>query len=154
MEKVLLHVCCGSCSLGCLDKLKNKTIVAFFSNSNIWPRCEFEKRLKSAKRVGEIYDFDVIDSDYEHENWRKAVAGFEREPERGARCLKCFEFGLRDAFSMAMELGISDVTSTLSVSRYKVSLDLFKVGRELSRKHGIYMQDYCGCEFSQGRPLG
>lgn len=173
MEKILLHVCCGSCSLGCLDKLKDKKVIAYFSNSNIWPLEEFEKRLKYAKRVGEIYDFEVIDSDYDHENWREAVAGLEREPERGARCLKCFEFGLRDAFSKAKELGINDVTSTLSVSRYKVSPDLFRVGREvakefglnfleidfkkkggfeksreLSREHGIYMQDYCGCEFS------
>lgn len=173
MNKVLLHVCCGSCSLGCLDRLKDKTVIAYFSNSNIWPHKEFEKRLKYAKLVGEIYDFDVINSDYSHEAWREAVKGLEQEPERGARCLKCFEFGLRDAFQKARELGINDVTSTLSVSRYKVSPNLFKVGRtlakefgmnfleidfkkkggfeksrELSKKHDIYMQDYCGCEFS------
>ena len=64
---------------------------------------------------------------------------------------------------------ISVFTTTLSVSPYKKSRQLFDVGAlfpgfepvdfkkkegykrsiELSRKYGLYRQNYCGCEFSR-----
>ncbi len=174
MEKVLLHVCCGPCSLGCFEKLKDKEVILFFSNSNIYPKEEWIKRLENAKRVGEIYNFKIVEGKYSHKDWKNFISGFENEPERGKRCLRCFEFNLREAGMKAKELGADFFTTTLSVSKYKSSKDLFKIGKEiekeigvkfldidfkkdsgyeksikLSKKFDIYRQNYCGCEFSR-----
>lgn len=173
MTKVLLHVCCGPCSLGCFDRLEGKDVILYFSNSNIFPAEEWEKRLVELKKVGKIHDFEVVVDSYEHKEWLDCVKGLETEPERGARCLKCFEFGLSRAAKKAKELGCDYFTTTLSVSRYKVSKDLFDIGLrvaaeegvnfleenfkkkggyeksvKLSKEMGLYRQDYCGCEFS------
>jgi len=173
MEKVLLHVCCGPCSLGCFDKLKDKKVILFFSNSNIYPISEYKKRLENAKKVGEIYDFEILEDKYNHEDWREFVKGLENEPECGKRCLKCFEFSLKKAVEKAKEIGCYFFTTTLSVSKYKNSKDLFLIGKkigeevgipfleidfkkdsgyeksvELSKRYEIYRQKYCGCEFS------
>lgn len=69
----------------------------------------------------------------------------------------------------AKELGISHFTTTLTVSRFKNSKAIFSIGEKfdgfeeidfkkkdgfnrsiiLSRKMGLYRQNYCGCEFSK-----
>ena len=173
MEKVLLHACCGPCSLGSFDKLKDKEIVLFFSNSNIFPKEEWMKRLNNLKKVGKIFSFEVLEEEYNHEKWKEFILGLENEPEKGKRCLKCFEFNLRNSAKKAKEIGADFFTTTLSVSKYKSSSDLFKIGKEiekeigvkfldidfkkdagyeksisLSKKFDIYRQNYCGCEFS------
>lgn len=173
MEKLLLHVCCGPCSLGTLEKIRDFDVFLYFTNSNIWPKDEFIKRLSEAKKVSEIYDFKFSSDNWEHDAWKEFISGLENEPERGSRCQKCFEFSLERAFVKAKEMGIKNVTSTLSVSKYKVSKNLFEVGKKLSKKYGLtfleidfkknggfeksvklskkhnlYMQNYCGCEFS------
>jgi predicted adenine nucleotide alpha hydrolase (AANH) superfamily ATPase len=101
-------------------------------------------------------------------------ARLENEPEKGKRCLKCFEFNLRISAKKAKEIGADFFTTTLSVSKYKSSSDLFKIGKEieketgvkfldidfkkdagyeksisLSKEFNIYRQNYCGCEFSK-----
>lgn len=174
MEKVLLHVCCGPCSLGCFDKLKDKEVILFFSNSNIFPGEEWIKRLEYARKVGDIYGFKVLESEYNHANWVDFVAGLENEPERGKRCLKCFRYNLVLAAKKAKEIRADYFTTSLSVSKYKSSKDLFQIGEQieketgvkfldinfkkdagyekcvaLSKKLGIYRQNYCGCEFSK-----
>jgi predicted adenine nucleotide alpha hydrolase (AANH) superfamily ATPase len=174
MEKVLLHVCCAPCSLGSFDKLKDKEVILFFSNSNIFPKEEWIKRFENLKKVGEIFSFKILEEEYNHEEWRSFVSGLEGESERGKRCLKCFEFNLRACAKKAKEIGADFFTTTLSVSKYKSSSDLFKVGRNieketgvkfleidfkkdagyeksisLSKKFNIYRQNYCGCEFSK-----
>ena len=95
MEKVLLHVCCAPCSLGCFDFLKDKELILFFSNSNIFPKEEWIKRFEELKKVGKIKGFEVLVEDYNHNDWREFVKGLEAEPEKGKRCLKCFEFNLK-----------------------------------------------------------
>jgi len=174
MEKVLLHVCCGPCSLGCLDKLKDKKVILFFSNDNIFPREEWIKRLENAKKVGEIFSFEVLEEEYNHNDWREFVKGLESEPECGKRCLKCFLYNLGKAAKKAKEIKADFFTTTLSVSKYKPSKELFKIGKQieketgvkflgidfkkdsgyeksvkLSNKLGIYRQNYCGCEWSR-----
>jgi len=173
MEKVLLHVCCGPCSMGCFDKLKDKELVLYFSNSNINTRAEWVRRLLEARKAAKIYGFEIAEDTYNHGDWRAFVAGLEDEPEKGKRCIKCFEFSLDKAAKFAKEHGIKYFTSTLSVSKYKISKDLFAAGRKVaekygltfleidfkedfgyeksidfSNKHNIYRQNYCGCEFS------
>ena len=155
-------------------KINNKILniicfLLFFSNSNIFPKEEYEKRFSYLKSLGRIYNLQVICDEYNHESWLEAVKGFENEPEKGKRCEICFRYNLTRAADKADELGIKEFTTTLSVSPHKISEMLFSVGQdfesfvpynfkkkdgfrrslELSEKYKLYRQDYCGCEFSK-----
>lgn len=141
----------------------------FFANGNIFPGEEFERRLAAARQLAEATNTPLVVDAYDHAAWREFVAGLENEPERGARCLRCFEFSFRRAALYAKEHGFTGLATTLTISPHKRSTDIFRVGREvwegfleidfkkrdgfrrsleLTRQLGLYRQDYCGCEFS------
>lgn len=166
----MLHCCCGPCSTASVLRLldENWQPVLYFGNSNIYPEEENKKRLNELKKVAEFHNLEVITSPYNHEEWLAFIKGLEAEKEHGARCVKCFEFNLREAESVAEKLGIRHFTTSLTVSRFKNSAVIFKVGRvfegfeeidfkkkdgfaksvRLSVEMGLYRQNYCGCEFS------
>ena len=59
MKKLLLHTCCACCSTEVIERLKKDyDITLFFSNSNIYPFDEYEKRLEEAKK---IVPFSMLD---------------------------------------------------------------------------------------------
>lgn len=168
---ILLHVCCAPCSTACVERLQDLgyAVVLFFSNSNIHPRGEFNTRLAEAEKIAAIKRLDLIVDDYDHTSWLDCIRGLENEPERGMRCLKCFEYNLKRASMMAGKLRIQSFTTTLTVSRHKSSRDIFAIGSTfkgflaldfkkqdgyarsitLSRQLNLYRQGYCGCEFSR-----
>jgi predicted adenine nucleotide alpha hydrolase (AANH) superfamily ATPase len=175
--KILIHVCCGPCSTAVIEQLKaeakDNELILFFPNSNIYPKEEREKRREYAKKVSEIYDLEFIFEKYDHAGWRNLVSGLENEPQGGRRCAKCFEMNLTKTALKAKKLGIEKFTTTLTVSRFKKSPQVIKIGKEvakkfglnfldydfkkkrgyeksieLSKKYGLYRQNYCGCEFS------
>ncbi len=170
-KKILLHVCCGPCSTSSIERLLSDswTPVLYFSNSNIDTKEEFEKRYKELLKVAALNNLEVIKDDYDHPSWLSAIKGYEKEREGGSRCLLCFEYNLRRAYMKAKELGISHFTTTLTVSRFKNSKAIFSIGEKfdgfeeidfkkkdgfnrsiiISRKMGLYRQNYCGCEFSK-----
>jgi predicted adenine nucleotide alpha hydrolase (AANH) superfamily ATPase len=169
-RRILLHVCCAPCSTACIERLEGCGCepVLFFSNSNIYPGLEYERRLLEARRLAETMGLGLIEDVYDHEAWLAGVRGLENEPEGGRRCLKCFGHNLRRAAEAMAGNGIEAFTTTLTVSRHKASKDIFAVGAampgfmamdfkkkggsarsmELSRALGLYRQGYCGCEFS------
>mgnify|MGYP002514153768 CR=1 FL=1 len=65
---------------------------------------------------------EIVDADYDHENWLSQMTGLENEPERGGRCLKCFKLRLLRTAEYARKRGIKVITTTLASSRWK-SLD-------------------------------
>lgn len=168
--KILVHVCCAPCAgPSCLRLLDDAyDIVLFFSNSNICPRDEYEKRLSYVQKLGNIFDAPVIEDTYDHAGWREHIKGLEHEPEQGERCKKCFEYSLRRTALKADELHIEAFTTTLTISPHKNSNVIFEIGAgfpgyipynfkkkngflqsiELSRQYDLYRQNYCGCEFS------
>ncbi len=171
--RILLHVCCGVCASHCVRVLKGDgwEPVLFFSNYNIAPREEYERRLGAARRLAEAEGVELVEDCPEHRVWLEAVAqGFEEEPEGGARCVRCFRFSLRRAFERLGELGCVAFTTSLSVSPHKRSALLHAVGAEVggeafvpydfkkrdgylsstrrAAELGLYRQIYCGCEFS------
>lgn len=167
MKRLLLHTCCAPCSAGCIEKLKeNYEVTLFFSNSNIFPKEEFEKRLKEAEKLANLLGVCIISDDYSHDKWREFVKGLEEEPEKGKRCEKCFEFNLSRASDYAEKNKFDFFTTTLTISPHKESEKIFKTAKkflrflkicfknefmksiETTKKHGIYRQSYCGCEFS------
>ena len=170
-EDLLLHICCAPCGGGCVVRLQeeeNIRPVLYYSNSNLCDREEFEKRLASVKILAEKYGLALAVDPYDHAAWLEAVSGLENEPERGARCIKCFEFNLKRAEKKAGESG-SAFATTLTVSPLKSSKTIFAIGEkmpgfrafdfkkkngykrscDIAAELGFYRQNFCGCEFSK-----
>lgn len=173
--KVLLHVCCGPCASACVPRLEEEgaEVTMYFANSNIDTEEEFEKRRAAAEALAAAEGVSVVCARYDHEEWLREVAsGLENEPEKGARCEKCFRYNLSKAAQYAAANGFDAFTTSLSVSPHKPSRLLFEAGRESScgarfleadfkkregfklsvaraKELGLYRQNYCGCEFSK-----
>jgi len=170
MKKILLHCCCAPCSSASIERLlaDGYEVVLFYSNSNIFPKKEFDKRLIYMQKLAEIYKLELVVGEYDHASWSEVVKGLENEPEKGRRCAACFAYNLATAEAKAKELGIEEFTTTLTVSPHKISemifnaakgmqgyvpynfkkQDGFKKSLQLSEKYGLYRQNYCGCEYS------
>ena len=119
-----------------------------------------------------MLDIELIEGEYDTNNWLEAVRGFEKEPEKGARCAICFDRRFEVTAKKAQELGEKTFTSTLLTSPKKSLKQLKLAGDVLGEKYGIsfiapdyrkasgtqeqnilakkdalYRQDYCGCLF-------
>ncbi len=106
-------------------------VALFFSNSNIDTREEFDRRLAAARKLGEADGIEVIVDDYDHADWlEKVAAGYENEPERGARCARCFRYSLSRAAAYAAAHGYDAFTTSLTVSPHKISPMVFAAGRD------------------------
>ena len=121
---VLLHTCCAPCSSAIIEALLQNGItpVIYYCNPNIYPREEYEIRKNECTRYAQALGLEIVDADYDHENWLTEMKGLESEPERGGRCLKCFKLRLLRTAQYARERGIKVITTTLASSRWK-SLD-------------------------------
>lgn len=173
MNKVLLHVCCGPCAVGSIPKIKEWDVTLFFANSNINTLDEFNKRFHAANIVSEHYNRDILKEEYNHPEWANYIKGLEDEPEKGARCLKCFEYSFKLTAKKAQEKNIPYFTSTLTISPHKNSTKIMEIGKKVASEYGleflmvdfckdngfklsvdlskelnIYRQKYCGCEYS------
>lgn len=175
-QPVLLHACCAPCSsaiVECMLRLGMKPTV-FFSNANIYPREEYDKRRAELVRFLQEQGVPYVEDAYDHEEWLQAVCGLEHEPERGRRCSACFRYRLRRAAAYAQANGFHLLTTTLASSRWKSIAQIAKAAEEavgdcpdvtfwnqnwrkgglqlrrgqLLRLNGFYNQQYCGCEFS------
>jgi predicted adenine nucleotide alpha hydrolase (AANH) superfamily ATPase len=178
-KKLLLHVCCGPCSLYVLRKLRaDFEVSGFFYNPNIQPFREYEFRRLELRKIAEKFAWPMVYAEYDMREWFAAIRGFEREPEKGKRCPLCFRFRLERTFLRAREHGFDCVASTLSISPYKVTSQInreglalaqkygiaflpedfkkhdgFLISRRLGEKLGVRHQHYCGCAFSKAERL-
>ena len=181
-EKVptlFLHACCAPCSSYCLEYLSNYfKITVVFYNPNITEKDEYIYRLNEEKRLIAEMDFkypvSIIEGEYNPEVFFNLAKGLEEAPERGPRCLKCFEERLRYTAKLAKENSADFFATTLTLSPLKNADAINKIGEkvakeidtpylctdfkkkggylrstELSKKHNLYRQNYCGCIFSR-----
>ena len=124
MKKTLLHTCCGPCACACVPRLKElgREVTMFFANSNIDTREEFERRLKEAEKLAAVEGVRLVALPYDHDEWlREVAAGYEDEPEQGARCARCFRYNLAKAAAYAAARGYDEFTTSLTVSPHKVT---------------------------------
>ena len=175
-KKILLHCCCAPCSSAIVECLLANSArpTLFYFNPNIYPREEYQKRRDESMRHAEMLGLEYVEADSEHKPWLESVKGLECEPERGARCLKCFEIRLLATAKYAAENGFKVFATTLASSRWKDISQINSAGElaakkypqtffwaqnwrkgglserrsQLLRKYGFYNQQYCGCEFS------
>jgi len=173
-KKLLLHICCAPDQTVAVERtIEEYQVTGFFSNSCIEPDGEYRRRLDNAEYLAGTQGIDFIADDYLPEEHLELSRGLEKEPERGRRCLKCIAYRLRRTALKAKELGFDCFATTLTVSPHKDADYINKTGEELaweyeidylptnfkkqegfkrsvelSKKLGIYRQDYCGCRFS------
>ena len=171
---MLVHICCAVDSHYFLQKLKidypNEKLIGFFYDPNIQPYSEYKLRLLDVKRSCQILNIELIEGDYDVDSWLKVVKGYEKEPEKGARCAICFDKRFKISAKKASEVGEKSFTSTLLTSPKKSLTQLAKAGDKLAKEYNIkfispdyrkssgtqeqnilakkdklYRQDYCGC---------
>ncbi|MBU1179794.1 epoxyqueuosine reductase QueH [Patescibacteria group bacterium] len=184
MKELLLHICCGPCSVHPATLLsQDYQVIGYFYNPNIWPYEEWLRRYgafeKFCKESGAITDYfpkkPLTEEEFkrEYQEFLNKVKGLEGEPEGGKRCSVCFKLRLKKAAQFARENKIIIFASTLTIGRNKrpeiinpigvssameYDIDFFEAnwkkqdgarkGCEISKKHELYRQHYCGCEFS------
>ncbi len=175
-KELLLHVCCAACMGPITELLKNSDIKVtfFFCNPNIYPQKEYLLRKKYVQQFALKNKIDFIESDYDPDSWKKHIKGLENEPERGKRCICCFNIRLERTAKYAHENGFKVFATTGGISRWK-DMDMINTCGENAAKcfsnaafwpynwrknHGsqrmyeiakeeeFYMQHYCGCEYS------
>ena len=182
---VLLHTCCAPCSSAIIEAMMQNGItpVIYYCNPNIYPLEEYEIRKNECTRYARSLGLEIIDADYDHDNWLDAVRGLEDEPERGGRCLKCFKLRLLRTAEYARSHGIRVITTTLASSRWKSLDQINEAGQwacslvsapeneviwwghnwkkgglqerrlQIIKEYEFYNQQYCGCEFSMRKDL-
>ena len=174
---LLLHACCAPCSSYVLEYLtKYFDITLFYYNPNISPEKEYSYRVSEVQRlISEMCpQVKFVEGRYDPERFFEMAKGLENEPERGARCHKCYRMRLEESAQEALRLGCSYFTTTLSISPQKDSAVLNDIGKSVSEQYGIpylfsdfkkrggykrsielsakfslYRQNYCGCVFSR-----
>lgn len=128
---VLLHTCCAPCSSAIIEAMVKNGItpVIYYCNPNIYPQEEYDIRKNECTRYAESLGLEIIDADYDHDNWLAQMKGLENEPERGGRCLKCFKIRLLRTARYAAERGIKVITTTLASSRWKSLKQINEAGQ-------------------------
>lgn len=170
--KILVHACCGPCSIEPARILRNEghEVCLAFMNPNIAPYEEYAHRLEEFIRFCQMDGFDCVELDYDEARYEQSVAK-EHKEYRSKRCKACYSLRLNDVAAYASTHGYEALSSTLSVSPYQYG-DLIKDALEKaantynlkalyrdftseyeasvvdSRELGLYRQNYCGCRFS------
>ena len=168
---LLLHACCGPCSLEPLRVLREQgflpTIV--YVNPNIQPHDEYVHRLETLRAWAAGENVEVVEGPYEAERWEREVARYGTN--RLARCQACYRLRLEGAATLAAELGCAHMSTTLAVSPYQLFdacgaelgricaragltavwqdfRPLYPQATTRAKELGLYRQNYCGCRFS------
>jgi len=174
-RKMLVHLCCAPDALYVLSLLKEEyEVCGYFYNSNIHPRQEYDLRLDETRKVARVLDIRLHEGLYDDERWLRITQKFKEEPEKGRRCDVCYAMRLEKTAQKASELGFDIFTTVMSLSPWKKAESLNRMGRmfasrygirfleadfkkkdgfrksiELSKDHGLYRQNYCGCVYSK-----
>lgn len=176
---LLLHSCCAPCSSYCIEYLSQFfKITVFYYNPNISEETEYRKRVEEEKRF--IHEFpakylvSMIEGEYDTKKFYDIAKGYEKVPEGGERCFRCYEMRLRETAKVAKQQNFDYFTTTLSISPLKNAQKLNEIGKklseeyevsylfsdfkkkegykrsiQLSEEYGLYRQNFCGCVYSK-----
>ena len=178
-ERILVHLCCAPDALFVMNELKETyDLTGYFYNPNIHPRDEYVRRLEEAKKVAGIVGFRLIEGPYDDQRWFAFTQKHKHAPEKGTRCDICYSLRLQKTSLEAAQEGFDLFTTILSLSpwkkadvlnrigimfgrRYRIPFlesnfkkkDGFRKSVELSQRHHLYRQNYCGCLYSQKKSI-
>lgn len=117
---------------------------------------------------------EVVQPDYKNDEYYELLKHRADEKEGGKRCTMCFALRMKEAIQYADQHDFDYMTTVMTISRHKNSMVLNQIGERLqksypkvkyfysdfkkndgyhksiqiSRKHNMYRQSYCGCQFS------
>lgn len=173
--KIVLHICCGVCAAGVVERLtlEGNQVLGLYYNPNIHPQEEYERRLEAAYKVAKELNFPLEAGPYTPEVWFEETSSLENEPEGGKRCEVCFRLRLNETYLYLEKYGGDSFTTTLTVSPRKSADVINQIGQdiggdrflvrdfkkqagfqratELAKKWSLYRQNYCGCAYSRRR---
>ena len=167
---VLMHVCCGPCTVYPLQTLRDEgmEVSGYFFNPNIHPYREFKRRIGGLVALADKEKFTVeINRNYGLTEYLRRVVFHESK-----RCSICYDMRLEPTVKKAAEEGMDAFTTTLLYSRYQNHALLKEQCRKLAEKYAIdflyrdfregwqegidrsialdlYRQPYCGCIYSE-----
>lgn len=166
----LMHICCAPCGNRPIEVLRQEGmgVTGFWFNPNIHPYTEYQARKRTLEEYSkEIGMKLIIGGTYDLRSFIPQVA-----QNIDGRCGYCYQVRMEETAKYAAEHGFDSFTTSLLISpyqnheaiaaiaramgeRYGVEFlyrdfrPLFKDGQDFAREHGMYMQKYCGCIFSE-----
>ncbi len=168
--KILLHVCCGPCTVYPLEYLRQQghEVSGYFYNPNIHPYREFKRRIGALVEFSELNNFQVeIDRNYGLTEYMRRVVFHENK-----RCSICYDMRLEAVAKFAAGEGADAFSSTLLYSKYQNHPLIINKCEKLADQYNIqffyqdfregwqqgidgsiamelYRQPYCGCIYSE-----
>jgi predicted adenine nucleotide alpha hydrolase (AANH) superfamily ATPase len=178
--KLLVHICCAPDAAYVIGLLRDAhKVTGFFSNSNIQPAGEYDRRLEETRKVAALLGIQLIEDEYAPSLWLERTHKLRHEPEKGRRCDVCYALRLERTARTASALGFDGFTTIMSLSPWKKAAALNRIGKMLGRRFGLkyleadfkkkdgfrksvalsrelnlYRQDYCGCVYSRRTQVG
>ena len=163
--KLLMHMCCGPCSVYPANVLIEDGIQfeGLYFNPNIHPLDEFKLRKENVEKFSELKGIPVtFMDDFMQDTWEN-FSGSDDD-----RCNMCYSVRLDKAAAFAKEKGFDAYTTSLLVSPYQkheLIKELgvkfgdkhgvkfyyrdfrpgFRAGQNEAREIGLYRQKFCGC---------
>ena len=172
---LLLHACCAPCLSACLERVIDYfDLTVYFYNPNITDEKEYLLRKAETERLTKEYGVKFIAEEFSSNAFYSQVKGYEKEREGGKRCELCFNLRLTKTASLLKKISADYFATTLTLSPLKNAEVINLIGKkierdtgtkyletdfkkrggyirsiELSKKYGLFRQNYCGCEFSK-----
>lgn len=177
--KLLLHACCGPCSMEPVRILRERGIEPHihYSNSNIAPADEYERRLQAIHEWTASEGVRFAEDAYDPTEWMHEVEDIAKgvlsgERKREDRCRACYRQRLGASARYAAEHGYTAIGTTLTISPYQFTDIIreelaraaakhglkcafedysphYSEATRRSREAGMYRQRYCGCAWSK-----
>jgi predicted adenine nucleotide alpha hydrolase (AANH) superfamily ATPase len=167
---VLMHICCGPCTIYPLRILREEghEVCGYFYNPNIHPYLEYKKRLDTLDIYAGQEGLRVIrEKGYPLEGFLRQIVFREED-----RCRHCCRLRLVKTAKTAKVGLYNAFTTTLLYSRYQKHDLIRSIGEEvageydihflyrdfregwsegvkISKALGLYRQPYCGCIYSE-----
>ncbi len=168
--KVLLHICCASCSIFPIKMLKAEgmDVMGYFFRHNIHPYTECMKREQTLKEYADKIKLKIIyQKGYELEKFIQKIVFRESD-----RCRICYHERLYAACKVAKKGNFDAFSSTLLYSKFQNHDLIYSTGKAIGKKEGVkflyrdfregwkhgiekskrlemYRQQYCGCIYSE-----
>ena len=118
MTRLLLHACCAPCSLEPVRLLVEEGFepVICWTNPNIQPVAEHDRRLAELRRWCADQGIPLIEAGEDRRAWEHGVAPIGAR-DRLRRCRACYALRLAEACRVASEQGIDHIATTLACVR-------------------------------------
>ncbi|OGP90705.1 MAG: hypothetical protein A2031_09410 [Deltaproteobacteria bacterium RBG_19FT_COMBO_43_11] len=168
--KLLMHICCGPCTIYPLKELRTSghEVTGVFYNPNIHPYQEYLRRRQTLEEyAGKAFLNVIWPATYPLEEFLRQVSSRDEE-----RCNYCLSDRLKHTAQLAKNQNYDGFTSTLLYSKYQKHDFIKEIGENLSSEFGIffhyqdfrvgwsegvkiskelgmYRQLYCGCIYSE-----